>query len=394
MSRVDCRSSRFWLLAITLLPLGMIFIPDAYGQSPARAVLEIPNIPGYLTLKCDFHVHTVFSDGLVWPTVRIEEAWRDGLDVLALTDHLEYLPHKEEIPPNPNRPYALALEDARMKGVLLIRGAEITRDMPPGHLNAIFLEDCGPLVVPDYRIAVQAAVSQGAFIFWNHPDFPGPAKQFVWNAEVEKLRAEGSLRGVEVANSQSYYPESHRWCLDKKLTMIGNSDTHYPISMEYDRSRGEHRPMTLVFAKEKTLSSIKEALFARRTAVYWKDQLIGEEQFLKPIFQASVEILGPSNEMAGSKDVFVQIRNRSDLPFELEPVLQATGTLKYSGLFLPPRKVGILRVSGLAGGLSGMRYVELPCEVKNLLVAPNQGLRITLKAGLNQRVDVAQSGRN
>ncbi|HVN79143.1 MAG TPA: PHP domain-containing protein, partial [Terriglobia bacterium] len=101
---------------------------SGWAQSQIRTEIEIPNIPGYLSLKCDFHVHTVFSDGLVWPTVRIEEAWRDGLDALALTDHLEYFPHKEDIPPNPNRSYTLALENARMKGIILIRGAEITRD--------------------------------------------------------------------------------------------------------------------------------------------------------------------------------------------------------------------------------------------------------------------------
>lgn len=26
---------------------------------------EIPDIPGYFTMKCDFHMHTVFSDGKV-----------------------------------------------------------------------------------------------------------------------------------------------------------------------------------------------------------------------------------------------------------------------------------------------------------------------------------------
>ena len=387
MSRAHCRPSRFWFLVITLIPLGLIFIPDGYGQSPSRVVLEIPDIPGYLTLKCDFHVHTVFSDGLVWPTVRIEEAWRDGLDVLALTDHVEYQPHKEEIPPNPNRPYALAMEDARMMGILLIRGAEITRDMPPGHLNAIFLEDIRPLIVSDYRKAVQAAVSQGAFIFWNHPDFPGPAKQFVWNAEIEKLRAEGYLRGVEVANGESYYPESQRWCLEKKLTMIGDSDTHNPISMEYDLAGGGHRPMTLVFAEERTLSSVKKALIARRTAVYWKNQLIGEAQFLKPIFQASVEILNPDIEIEGNAEALVRLRNRSDLPFELEPAGKGARPLKYSGLDLPPRKIGLMRVSTQVGAGGSANTVTLPFKVKNLLVGPDQGLLVEL----NLKVSFVQS---
>ena len=56
--------------------------------SPVREELHIPDILGFQTLKCDFHMHTVFSDGLVWPTVRIDEAYREGLDAIALTDPL------------------------------------------------------------------------------------------------------------------------------------------------------------------------------------------------------------------------------------------------------------------------------------------------------------------
>lgn len=377
------------LAGIAIIALSM-FCP-AYGQAQVRTELTIPNIPGYLTLKCDFHSHTVFSDGLVWPTVRVEEAWREGLDALALTDHVEYQPHREEIPFQPNRPFDLAAEDARRMGILLIRGAEITRDMPPGHLNAIFLQDISPLAVPDYRNAVKTAVGQEAFIFWNHPDFPGPGGQFVWNSEIERLRAEGLLHGVEVANSDKYYPETHRWCLEKKLTMIGDSDTHNPISMEYDFPSGGHRPMTLVFAEERTLPSIKAALRARRTAVYWKNLLIGEEQFLKPIFHASVEVIAPGVEIESGKEAFVQILNRSDLPFEMEPEGPEATTLKYSGLFLPPRKISILRVSTQAGEVSGMRVMTLPFRVKNLLVAPNQALHVELKISLNLKVNVTRS---
>jgi predicted metal-dependent phosphoesterase TrpH len=42
-------------------------------------------------------MHTIFSDGDVWPTVRIEEARRHGLDAVAITDHLEGHPKKEHV---------------------------------------------------------------------------------------------------------------------------------------------------------------------------------------------------------------------------------------------------------------------------------------------------------
>ena len=49
-------------------------------QAQRRNEIQVPDLDGYTTLKCDFHMHTVFSDGLVWPTVRVDEAYREGLD--------------------------------------------------------------------------------------------------------------------------------------------------------------------------------------------------------------------------------------------------------------------------------------------------------------------------
>jgi len=73
------------LSIIILLIVSVTF--TGYGQ---RKIVNLPDLPGYVTLKCDFHLHTVFSDANVWPTVRVGEAWRDGLDANAITDHLEY----------------------------------------------------------------------------------------------------------------------------------------------------------------------------------------------------------------------------------------------------------------------------------------------------------------
>ena len=66
------------------------------GQAQRRNEIQVPDLDGYTTLKCDFHMHSVFSDGLVWPTVRVDEAYRDGLDAISLTEHIEYRPHKQD----------------------------------------------------------------------------------------------------------------------------------------------------------------------------------------------------------------------------------------------------------------------------------------------------------
>ncbi len=59
------------------------------------------------------------------------EALRENLDVISLTEHLEYQPHKDDIPhPDRNRSYALALEEARDHELLIVHGSEITRSAP------------------------------------------------------------------------------------------------------------------------------------------------------------------------------------------------------------------------------------------------------------------------
>ena len=124
-----------------------------------------------LWLSMDLHIHSVFSDGNVWPTIRVEEARREGLDLIAITEHLEYQPHKEDIPnPDRNRSFFVATESIN-KGEKLkvINGSEITREMPPGHINAVFVKDANLLLHEDSLSGIKEANKQNAFVFWNHP---------------------------------------------------------------------------------------------------------------------------------------------------------------------------------------------------------------------------------
>ncbi len=132
--------------------------------------LQFPNILGYQTLKCDFHQHTVFSDGEVWPSIRVREALMDNLDVISLTEHLEYQPHLGDIPhKDRNRSYQIAVKEAKNHELIIVKGSEITRAMPPGHSNAVFIEDANKLIANDYLDAFKEAKNQTAFVFWNHP---------------------------------------------------------------------------------------------------------------------------------------------------------------------------------------------------------------------------------
>ena len=62
---------------------------DLFDTSVKRTEIILPQVKGYTIYKADFHVHTIYSDGNVTPRERVMEAWYDGLDIVAITDHLE-----------------------------------------------------------------------------------------------------------------------------------------------------------------------------------------------------------------------------------------------------------------------------------------------------------------
>jgi predicted metal-dependent phosphoesterase TrpH len=370
-----------YLFLLTTLLIIIILLQDGYSQLRIRNDIDIPDILGYETLKCDFHMHTVFSDGEVWPTVRVEEAWCDGLDAIAITDHIEYQAHKEDIAVKHNRSYDLAKPHAKGLDLSLIRGAEITREMPPGHFNALFLNDAALLDTPEWQDAIKAAHTQGAFIFWNHPGWSGqqPDGKARWYNEHTELVNSGILHGMEVVNFDEYYPEAHQWCLDKNLTMLGNSDVHDPIYMNYDSHKGTSRPVTLVFAQGKTTEAIKDALFSRRTAVYFNNTLIGKKEYLESIFYNSIQILNSTVILEGKNHKYVQILNNSEVDFELiiagdnlELDVPSTFTL-YGG------KTVIMAIRSKEEIYKGEKSVQLPFRVKNMKITPEEGLPVVLE---------------
>ncbi len=343
----------------TCFLLALLIVSFGYAKD------YFPDVPGYQTLICDFHMHTVFSDGLVWPTVRIDEAQREGLDAIALSDHIEYQPHKEDIPTQHNRPYDIVREAARQKNVLLIKGAEITRDTPPGHYNAIFVNDIDPLETPDFFGSLDAAHDQKAFLFWNHHSWKG-VERGMWSDTQDKMYEEHLLNGMEVANGKTYYPLAHKWCLEKGLTMIGNSDIHQP-SIDYSYTAQKHRTLTLVFAKERTVESINEALGAGRTAVWFENQVAGREVYVKPLFERCVTVSKP-HYVNGKGVAFFEVQNHALVDFELE----ATGKTTPASMTIPARSSVIYRTR-IPGE---KKEVTLSYNVTNFLIASEKSLSI------------------
>ncbi len=297
----------------------ILFAQPEHSHQWGRTI-SFPDIPGYKTLKCDLHQHTVFSDGSVWPDIRVLEALEDGLDAISLTEHIEYQPNKADIPhPNRNRSYEIALKEAAGHGLIIIHGSEITRRMPPGHSNAIFIKDANLLLQKDSIAIFREAKKQGAFIFWNHPNWISQRKDGIATlTDVHRLLIrEKLLDGIEVANDQTYSEEALQIALENDLTIMGSSDIHRLIDWDFKVADGGHRPVTLIFAKERTDTAIKEALFSKRTVVFFKDLLIGRDEFLIPLIRESLSI--KSAKYINKSDVLsVVVENKTKAEFILK----------------------------------------------------------------------------
>jgi hypothetical protein len=134
--------------------------------------------------------------------------------------------------------------------------------------------------------ALRNAKAQGALVQYNHPGWLRTSldmTEFEINAYKEKL-----IDGIEVMNGPEFYPKAIDRAKEQGLFVTANTDIHGTTETDYvGASAG--RNMTLIFAKEKTLEAMREALEAHRTLAYSFDQIAGDEDLLKALFQASVK---------------------------------------------------------------------------------------------------------
>ena len=308
-------------------------------RTQQRTNIVIPQINGYNVYKADLHTHTIYSDAHVSMTVRLAEAWRDGLDIYAVTEHAEYRPHEKDyikwlkgylpedakaenydvvrkaankngIMVDLNLPYQLAVNSAKKYGITVIPGIEITRSPSKvGHYNALFIKDANSIYDADPEQAIRNAREQGAIVMHNHPGWT--RKNLDMIAFEQRVYDQGLIDGVEIMNGTEFYPKAIDRAKQYNLFMASNTDIHHTTAELY-AANGEYRDMTLILAKDCSLESIREALEAKRTLAFSFGTVAGDEELLRALFLASVEF---KTTDASKKRTYIQLENNSSIDF-------------------------------------------------------------------------------
>ena len=428
--------ARFFVLSLFLLGLQLQEVAahdQARPRDDARPIAVFPDVGNLKVLSVDLHTHSVFSDGHVWPSIRAEEAARDQIDGVAITEHLEWQPHLLDIPhPDRNRAFEEATRSAKDLDLLVIPGLEITRQDEPGHINAVFIKDANPLVQasgiqnydPNHLFATEAearatAATQSEAFASAHEVTVGQDQRWApfaskaiymtlvnygvavtqdaaevlqaaadqgaftfWNhpsfskanADPSKFHRRaiksGILHGVEIANGDNYYPNAHRLALAYDLAFIGTSDVHQLIAWDYDRQKNQHRPVTLVLAPERSSEAIKKALFEKQTLVWWNHTLIGRKAQLQPLLEESIVIERVEPSFEGRTRVL--LRNRAAADWQVTSVGKQAVTSHATTFTLPGQSVTEIQVR------NDNRPGELRLQVHNALLAPSKPAQIRL----------------
>jgi hypothetical protein len=123
------------------------------------------------------------------------------------------------------------------------------------------------------------------------------------------------MHGVEAYNYfDGFSWEAFQWAIDRNLTLICGTDMHTAMFRSINFPAGELRPVTLIFAKEATPEGVKEALLARRTAIFADGCVYGDEALLNELVSACLKVKDITKNKTSVK---ITIENNSSIPFRM-----------------------------------------------------------------------------
>jgi hypothetical protein len=243
--------------------IGGTLTDDDTVRTPALSGVEGPRrVDGYFVLAADLHVHGFFGDGALAPWDLRDEARRQRLDVIALTNHHSTLAGRLERWHDNNLP-------------LFIPGQEVTA--PGYHIVALGITDA-----IDWRQSAAQAIdtihARGGAAIAAHPT------RNYWPAYDDA--AIRRLDGVEVAHPgtkadpaaavdfRAFYARAK--ALKPAIAAIGSSDFHFHAPLGLCR--------TYVFAREISQQGVIDAVREGRTVAFDDEaHAIGAESLARAI---------------------------------------------------------------------------------------------------------------
>ena len=362
-----------------ILALVILFVNINYTQNK-KTFFESPKDVYYIS--SDLHIHSVFSDGAVWPTIRVDEAIRDSIDLISLTEHLEYQSHLSDIPhTNRNRSFQIAGGYVQNRPLAVVHGTEITKPMPPGHFNAIFIQDANKFFDKNkeplnFNKAIKEANEQGAFVFWNHPMWEANRSDGI--AKLDPIHQEvidkKLLHGIEVVNFDTFSEEAMQIAIDNDLTIMGTSDVHILIAWDFNIEKESfHRPITFIMSNNRTMKSIRDALFKGDTFIWYRDLIIGKSNNLKQVIDNNLEVISKGYSYRDRKVEILQIelKNKSVAPINLNYSGEYTFHNDYKFINLEPKSSKTIYVKTK----KIKQTVDLEFEILNYVVGPKTNLK-------------------
>ena len=169
---------------------------------------------------------------------------------------------------------------------------------------------------------------------------------------------------------------------------MGTSDIHGLIDWLFkvpddgevhDNILPGHRPITLVFSKDKSKEGIKEALFSGRTAVFYNELLIGKKEYINQLVKKSLTIdnigdleLGYSED-GKSSIKSLRLKNISDAPFLLKNLSEYTFETSSDIINIKPNSTHTLSIK-----TAGKPFKELNFEVLTAINGTKNKLKLII----------------
>jgi len=210
------------------------------GRAGDRARL----VDGYQVLSGDFHVHAFPGDGSLAPWDLAREAWREGLDVIAITNHNQMLAAH------------LAARLPETTGVMVLPGEEVTT--PDFHMAAVGLTSTvdwhGTMAGVAAAVHAQGGVAIGAH----------PARQFMTAFDdaafaaldgIERGHPMMEFRSADRAGIADVFARAVR--VKPSIAPIGSTDFHFTAVIGLCR--------TYLFVRDKTPAGVLDAIRSGRT---------------------------------------------------------------------------------------------------------------------------------